>query len=33
MDLEATADTPRVNQAFNDFIDALRTSLAHPGTA
>jgi hypothetical protein len=28
MDLEATADTPRVDQAFNDFIDALRTSLA-----
>jgi hypothetical protein len=33
MDLEATADTPRVNQAFNDFIGALRTSLAHPATA
>ena len=28
MDLEATADTPRVDQAFGEFIDALRTSLA-----
>jgi len=28
MDLEATADTPRVNQAFSDFISALRASLA-----
>jgi hypothetical protein len=28
MDLEATADRPRVDQAFSDFIDALRTSLA-----
>jgi AcrR family transcriptional regulator len=27
MDLEATADTPRVDRAFSDFIDALRTSL------
>jgi AcrR family transcriptional regulator len=33
MDLEATADTPRVDQAFNDFIDALHSSLAHPATA
>jgi AcrR family transcriptional regulator len=32
MDLEATADTPRVDQAFSDFIDALRTSLAAPAT-
>ena len=32
MDLEATADTPRVDQAFSDFIDALRTSLAIPAT-
>jgi hypothetical protein len=28
MDLEATADTPRVDQAFIDFIDALRASVA-----
>jgi AcrR family transcriptional regulator len=28
MDLEATADTPRVDNAFSDFIDALRASLA-----
>ena len=28
MDLEATADTPRVDRAFSDFIGALRTSLA-----
>jgi hypothetical protein len=28
MDLEATTDTPRVDQAFSDFIDALRVSLA-----
>ena len=28
MDLEATTDTPRVDQAFSDFIDALRASLA-----
>jgi AcrR family transcriptional regulator len=33
LDLEATADTPRVDQAFNDFVDALRTSLALPATA
>jgi hypothetical protein len=33
MDLEATADTPRVNQAFSDFISALRTALAIPATA
>jgi AcrR family transcriptional regulator len=32
MDLEATADTPRVDQAFNDFIAALRTSLALPAS-
>jgi AcrR family transcriptional regulator len=33
MDLEATADTPRINRAFNDFIAALHTSLAHPVSA
>jgi AcrR family transcriptional regulator len=32
MDLEATADTPRVDRAFNDFIAALRTSLALPAS-
>jgi len=33
MDLEATADTPRIDQAFTDFISALRTTLAIPATA
>jgi hypothetical protein len=33
MDLEATADTPRVNRAFSDFIAALRTTLALPASA
>jgi AcrR family transcriptional regulator len=33
MDLEATADASRVDRAFNDFIDALRTSLSLPLTA
>jgi AcrR family transcriptional regulator len=33
MDLEATADTPRVNRAFSDFIAALRPSLALPASA
>jgi hypothetical protein len=32
MDLEATADTHRVDQAFGDFIDALRTSVAIQAT-
>jgi AcrR family transcriptional regulator len=32
MDLEATADTPRVDRAFSDFIAALRASLAVPAT-
>jgi len=27
MDLEATADRPRIDQAFNDFVDTLRTAL------
>ena len=30
MDLEATADTPRIDEAFNHFIGALRTWLAPP---
>jgi hypothetical protein len=31
MDLEATADTPRIDEAFNHFIGVLRTWLALPG--
>ena len=32
MDLEATADTPRVDQALTDFIDALHTTLGSRAT-
>jgi hypothetical protein len=27
MDLEATADAPRVDQAFSDFIDAMSLAI------